>query len=151
MQKLLVIASTNTNKVREFQTLFSKDKDLKILGLCDLVDHPEIVDETSDTYAGNAFLKADYWFQRLQVPILSDDSGLEVESLNGWPGVISARIAATDKDCREALITRLIQNGHFGLSGANGAKARFVCVLCLRASGLTRYFEGILPGTIRNI
>ena len=151
MQKILVIASTNRHKVKEFQNLFPKDSQIKVLGLTDLVDNPETVEETSDTYAGNAYIKADYWFHRLQVPILSDDSGLEVECLDGWPGVISARIATSDKDCRELVISRLMQEGYFGLGGKVEASARFVCVLCLRAQGQTRYFEGILPGKIRQI
>lgn len=105
MIKELVIATHNMGKLEEFKALM---KDLPIEIKCledfDKVDEPE---ETGRTFAANARLKAQYYAKKLGVPCIADDSGLEVQALDGAPGVRSARYAgekATDEENNEKLL-----------------------------------------------
>lgn len=105
MIKELVIATHNMGKLEEFKALM---KDLPIEIKCledfDKVDEPE---ETGRTFAANARLKAQYYAKKLGMPCIADDSGLEVQALDGAPGVRSARYAgekATDEENNEKLL-----------------------------------------------
>lgn len=89
--KKLIFASGNKGKVNEVKKIFA-DSDFEILSLFDLGDVPEI-DETEDTFEGNALLKAKTIYDIHKIPTIADDSGLSVEQLDGAPGVISARYA----------------------------------------------------------
>ncbi len=131
----LVIASGNQGKLREFRDLFSGS------GI-ELVGFDTEVDEVGETYAENARLKADAAAQRSGLPSLGDDSGLEVEALDGFPGVRSARVAPTP----EARIANVVAR----LEGRPRPwRARFVCVLALSAPGeMTRFFEGDCHGEL---
>lgn len=89
--KQLIFASGNKGKLKEVKEIFA-DTDFEILSLYDLGDVPEI-EETEDTFEGNAFLKAKAIYEIHKIPTIADDSGLAVEQLNGAPGVFSARYA----------------------------------------------------------
>ncbi len=109
---------------------------------------PPEVDETADTFAGNAVLKADgiaSWLRASGAPredlVLADDSGLCVDALEGKPGVWSARFAgpdASDEDNNAKLVAELEQRG------LDASPAEYVCVLALRSVG-PRMFEFTLP------
>lgn len=138
----LVIASGNAGKVREFAQL------LEDLGL-DTQPQPEgiEVEETGDTFAANARLKAEAVAQATGQWALADDSGLSVDALGGAPGVHSARYAATDA----ARIERLLQElNDAGALDPEARSARFTAALALAApSGrVVLEVEGHCPGQI---
>lgn len=148
MLKPLVVATTNPGKLQEFKALLSPLQGYEIFGLSELVPEVEEVAESHSDYFGNARAKALYWYQRLGVMVLADDSGLEVECLDGWPGVHSARIASDDVSRQEMVIARIRALG-YAAAGKEGAHARFVCVICV-VGPECRYFEGVLNGEIRS-
>jgi len=88
----LVIATTNSGKMAEFRALLAL-RDMELLALTDFPPMPE-VDESASSYADNARLKAHAAAAHTRLPALADDSGLEVDALDGAPGVRSARYAA---------------------------------------------------------
>jgi XTP/dITP diphosphohydrolase len=143
MPKLL-IATSNRGKLEEIQALLA---DLPVI----LVTPADLglklhVEETGDTYAENAALKAQAYAQASGLPTLADDSGLEVAALDGAPGLYSARYApqenATDADRRAYLLANLK-----GFS--RPWDARFICVVALTYSGGDPvFYEGICPGEI---
>lgn len=99
--------------------------------------------EDQDTLQGNAWQKAQYVFARYKTPCFADDTGLEVETLGGAPGVFSARYAGPHRNPQDN-IRLLLQN----MAGHAHRAARFRTVICLMADEQPRYFEGVLPGTI---
>ena len=105
MIKELVIASRNLGKLEEFKVLM-KELPIEIKCLADF-DEVEEPAETGRTFAANARMKAQYYAKKLGVPCIADDSGLEVQALDGAPGVRSARYAgekATDAENNEKLL-----------------------------------------------
>lgn len=120
----IVIATNNANKLREFRQIFSK-KNYNIFSLADLGISVE-VEETADTFEGNAFLKAKAVCEIAKMPALADDSGLVVDCLNGEPGVYSARYSgdnATDAKNN----SKLLEN----MKGKVNRRARFVSAFVL--------------------
>lgn len=87
----IILASRNNHKIEEIKKILA-DSEIEILTLKDFPDVPEI-EETGETFEENAVLKAKKVFTITRIPALADDSGLEVEALNGQPGVMSARFA----------------------------------------------------------
>ncbi len=143
----LVVASHNKGKVWEIKQLISPfGLDAVSAGELDLPE-PE---ETETTFAGNARLKAVAAAQASGLPALADDSGLEVDILDGAPGIYSARWAGSAKDFSVAMgrvADEIDQRG--GWSSAEGAKANFICVLCLAwPDGETREFAGRVDGQL---
>jgi len=92
----ILLATQNQGKVRELQELLTGE-DIEVLSLVDIPDWEE-VEETGKTFAENAALKARAAVLRTGLIALADDSGLEVDALDGWPGVYSARFAGEPKD-----------------------------------------------------
>jgi XTP/dITP diphosphohydrolase len=143
MSKIL-IATHNTGKLSEIQALFAELP-------AGLVAPAELnldlaVEETGDTYAENAALKAVAYAKASGLISLADDSGLEVDALDGLPGLHSARFApwtgATDADRRALLLQRLEPM-------PPPWTARFRCIIAIaNPSGETRYAEGLCPGVI---
>lgn len=141
----LIVASNNQNKINEIKSIL-KDKVDTVLSLKDagiVVD----VEETGKTFQENAYLKADAVRKLLNdkdFAVLADDSGLEVEALNGAPGIYSARFAGeskNDADNRKKLLT-LLKN-------KKNRNARFVCSLVLiRENGESLYITGTAHGKI---
>lgn len=124
MVKELVIATHNLGKLQEFKELM-KDLpiDIKCLADFEKVEEPE---ETGRTFAANARLKAIYYAKKLGKPCIADDSGLEVQALDGAPGVRSARYAgekASDEDNNNLLL----MNMKFQVKRT----CRFRCALCV--------------------
>jgi XTP/dITP diphosphohydrolase len=146
----LLIATTNPHKVREIgQVLVPLG--LEVCSLAEVAPHlPEPV-EDADTFEGNARIKAVAYARALGMPVLADDSGLEVDALGGAPGVHSAYYAGTgsnreerDRANNQKLIAELRKLGDVDRS------ARFVCVLCLVDAEGRVLFEtrGSFPGVI---
>ncbi|WP_395045060.1 non-canonical purine NTP diphosphatase [Flavobacterium sp.] len=136
----LVFASSNINKIKEIQLLVSSK--LEILSLNDIGCYEEIP-ETADTIEGNAILKANYVTQKYGYNCFADDSGLEVEILNGEPGVFSARYAGEPKNDNNN-INKLLLN----LKNETNRKANFKTVICLNLYENQNFFTGIINGEI---
>ncbi|MGH6735438.1 MAG: RdgB/HAM1 family non-canonical purine NTP pyrophosphatase [Methyloceanibacter sp.] len=139
----LVIASYNEGKVRELGELFAP-LDINCLSAASL-GLPE-PDETGESFAENALIKAKAAAKGSGQLALSDDSGLEVAALGGEPGIHSARWGGPEKDFGQAM-TRV--NRELESSGAADRTANFTCALALAApDGLAQVFEGKVFGTI---
>ena len=131
----LVIATGNGGKLREYRELLAG------AGL-ELVAFGGEVDEVGETYAANATLKADSACAQLSLPALGDDSGVEVEALDGFPGIRSARLGPTQKERTAELLRRL-------RGKPRPWTARFVCFIALAVGGgPTQVFEGECRGEI---
>lgn len=142
MLSMLVVATTNTNKLREFRELL-KDFDIEVRSLADFGPIPAVI-EDGDTFEENAYKKALHTAKVLGLPAIADDSGLVVETLDGAPGVYSARYAgekATDEQNCEKLLK--------ALKGKKNRKAYFQCVLSIAVpSGPALTYEGKCEGII---
>jgi XTP/dITP diphosphohydrolase len=136
----LVFASNNKNKIKEIQLLVPTT--IQILSLEDIGCTVEIP-ETAETIEGNAILKANYVTENYGYDCFADDSGLEVDALNGKPGVNSARYAGESKD-DDKNIQKLLEN----LNDSTNRKANFKTVICLNINGEQYLFTGIINGTI---
>ncbi len=137
----LLFATANQNKAREIKALLPLN--VELLTLAD-IDIQEDVPETSDTIEGNAVQKANYITEKFQVNCFADDTGLEIEALNGEPGVKSARYAGdqrSDSDNIELVLSKL--------DGQQNRLARFKTIIALNLDGKQFVFEGIVNGTIR--
>jgi XTP/dITP diphosphohydrolase len=131
----LVIATGNAGKLREYRELLA--------GSCfELVAFDSEVDEVGQTYTENALLKAEAAAGRSGLPALGDDSGVEVEVLDGFPGIRSARLGPTQKERTAELLGRL-------KGKPRPWNARFVCLVALAAPGRPALlFEGECRGEI---
>lgn len=144
MKKTLLIATTNTGKQAELIALLKDSIDtLYVPRDVSISLH---VNETGSTYAANAYLKSAAYCKASGIPSLADDSGLEVESLGGAPGLFSARFSpkanAGDADRRTLLINKLI-------GSPKPWKARFVCAMALvLPDGRTFQSQGFCDGEI---
>lgn len=136
----LVIASANAHKIEEITLLLPAS--ISLLSAKE-VGVTEDIPETADTLEGNAILKAQYIYQRTGKNCFADDTGLEVNALNGEPGVHSARYA-TDGHDHEANIDLLLKN----LAHKTDRTARFRTVIALIIDGKEHLFEGIVNGVI---
>ena len=136
----LVFASNNKNKIKEIQLLVPST--IQILSLDD-IGCTEDIAETADTIEGNAMLKANYVTEKYGYDCFADDSGLEVDALNGEPGVFSARYAGEPKN-DENNIDKLLAN----LKDLENKKANFKTVICLNSKGKQHLFTGIIHGQI---
>jgi len=136
----LVFATHNKNKLQEVQALFPEN--ITLLSLDDIGCFEEIP-ETADTIDGNAILKANFVKEHYQMDCFADDTGLEVKSLNGEPGVFSARYAGVKKD-NEANINKVLTN----LEGKENREARFKTVIALNLNDHELLFTGICEGII---
>jgi len=141
---VLLVATRNRGKVREFGELLA-GSGMDLRGLADVAGAPRVVEDGA-TYLENARAKALAAARFAGLPALADDSGLEVDALEGAPGVRSARFAgpaATDTDNVALLLRRLA-----GVPAARRT-ARFRCVIVVaRADGRTLHAEGTCEGTI---
>lgn len=136
----LVFASNNKNKLQEVKHQLPPE--IELLSLEDIGCYEEIP-ETADTIEGNAVLKANYVTQRFGYNCFADDTGLEVDALNGAPGVYSARYAGEQKDAN-ANMDKLL----YELKGIENRAARFKTVIALNIDGEQHLFTGIVEGNI---
>jgi XTP/dITP diphosphohydrolase len=136
----LVFASNNKNKIQEIQSMLPES--IKILSLSDIGCHEDIP-ETANTIEGNAILKANYVTQKYGYDCFADDTGLEVEILNGEPGVFSARYAGEQRDDNDNMDKLLAE-----LNDKTNRNAQFKTVICLNINGEQHLFTGIAKGEI---
>lgn len=140
MKKKFVFATNNAHKLKEVTAILGNK--IELLSMKDINCHADIP-ETADTLEGNALLKARYIFENYQLDCFADDTGLEVEALNGAPGVYSARYAG-DAHNSEANMKKLLQD----MEGIENRKAQFRTVFALIINGKEHLFEGIVKGEI---
>lgn len=136
----LIFATNNSNKIIEVQALLNKKFDIK--SLKDINCFDEIV-ESKETIEGNAILKAKYVYDKYKVNCFADDTGLEVESLHGLPGVMSKRFSGTDYST-EKNISKLLSM----MKTSSNRKAKFKTVIALILNGELSVFSGICEGEI---
>ena len=136
----LVFATNNPNKLHEVQSLIPKG--ITLLSLEDIGCF-EDVPETQDTIKDNAIQKASYIKSHYGYDCFADDTGLEVEALNGAPGVYSARYAGEQRNSEDN-IQKLLEN----LKHSDNRKARFKTVIALELQGDQHQFTGICKGEI---
>ena len=136
----LVFATNNKHKLEEVRAIVG-DR-VEILSLNDIDCHDDIP-ETADTLQGNALIKARYIHEKYNVDCFADDTGLEVEALDGAPGVYSARYAGEECDS-QANMHKLLEN----LTGESNRKAQFRTVIALIIKGEEKLFNGIVKGEI---
>ena len=135
----LILATHNDHKAKEFREILPQ---YSVQTLADL-GHDDEIKETATSLEGNSFIKAETVFKRYGHVVISDDSGLEVDALNGAPGVYSARYAGdprNDQRNTEKLLDEL--------QGASNRKAQFRTVITLMNTENSFQFEGIVKGTI---
>jgi XTP/dITP diphosphohydrolase len=140
MEKVLVFATHNKNKVFEVQQLLGDGFEIRTLS--DIACHDEI-EETGLTLSENASIKSSFVFNKYGLSCFADDTGLEVSALNGAPGVFSARYAGVQKSDNDN-INLLLHN----LKGNSNREARFKTVISCILDGKETFFEGILEGQI---
>jgi XTP/dITP diphosphohydrolase len=136
----LVFATNNLHKLNEISNLSGEN--FRILSLND-IGSSEDIPETADTLEGNASIKSWFIYNKYGKNCFADDTGLEVESLGGKPGVYSARYAGTEHDPEKNIIKLLDE-----LKTQTNRKARFRTIISLIINGKEYFFEGIVNGSI---
>jgi XTP/dITP diphosphohydrolase len=141
----LLVATNNTGKIKELNELLA-DLPISLFGLKHFENTLE-PEETGATFTENAILKANSYARQTGFWALSDDSGLEVEALNGAPGVFSARYAGVNATDRERIVKLLDE---LAVSGDKSRRARFVCAMAIAdETGEIKFLaEGICDGKI---
>lgn len=130
----ILFSTSNAHKIQEVKAMFEEKKlDIELLSLKDMEKKYDEPIEDGNTFLDNAIIKAKYYYEKYQMPIITDDSGLEVDALNGMPGVLSARYASTNNhnasssDNRKKLLKELEK--------VSERSAHFTCVVV--------YFDGV--------
>lgn len=141
MKKRLVFATNNAHKLEEIRAILGNS--IEILSLADIHCHADIP-ETADTLEGNARQKSRYVYEHYGLDCFADDTGLEVESLGGAPGVYSARYADGQGHDSQANMNKLLKE----MEEKNNRKAQFRTIISLIEKGEERQFEGIVKGQI---
>ena len=136
----LVFATNNLHKLREISQIV--DENFKILSLSD-INFSEEIPEEQDTLQGNALQKAHHIHSRYKVNCFADDTGLEIDALNGAPGVYSARFAGEKASFEDNVKLALKK-----LEGKTNRKARFRTVIALILDDKEYLFEGKIEGEI---
>lgn len=139
----IILATNNKHKLQEVREILSPHK-IVVYGLADLNLKVEEVEENGSTYFENALLKAKAVQKLTTMPIIADDSGLEIEALDNQPGLFSARFAESLGGHNKAIEEILNQ-----LRRKNNRNASFICDLCvLNMEKQPLRFEGVCKGTI---
>ena len=136
----LVFATNNLHKLSEVRAIIGSQ--FEILSLNDIGFNEEIP-ETASTLEGNASLKSRAIYEKFGIDCFADDTGLEVEALNGQPGVYSARYAGPENDANKNTAKLLNE-----LISTTNRKAQFRTVISLILNGSEYFFEGIVKGEI---
>tara|TARA_R110002020_G_scaffold157275_1_gene339927 strand:+ start:937 stop:1512 length:576 start_codon:yes stop_codon:yes gene_type:complete len=136
----LVFATHNSNKLSEIQALMPNTIILK--SLSDINCNEDII-EDAKTIAGNAMLKAKYVKENYTYDCFADDTGLEIEALNGEPGIYSARYAGEQRNSKDNM-NKVLEK----LKGKKNRNAKFKTVIALILNEKEYTFEGICKGTI---
>lgn len=138
--KEIVFATNNRHKLEEVRHLLGAS--VLIRSLAEIGCQEELP-ETQNTLEGNALQKAQYVFDTYKTLCFADDTGLEVEALNGEPGVYSARFTGEQKSSNDN-INLLLER----LEGQSNRKAQFRCVIALKQEDDVKLFEGVVKGEI---
>ena len=144
MKRKLVFATNNAHKLEEVAAILG-DK-VELLSLNDIDCHTDIP-ETAETLEGNALLKSSFIYRNYQLDCFADDTGLEVEALNGAPGVYSARYAEGEGHDAQANMRKLLHE----LEGKENRKAQFRTAISLILDGEEHLFEGIVGGVLLTV
>ena len=136
----ILFATNNSNKLYEVQAQLPKR--IKLISLKDIECNEEIP-ETQNTIEGNAIQKANYVKNKYNLDCFAEDTGLEVEILNGEPGVYSARYAGPEKNTKDN-----IQKLLYKLKDKANRKAQFKTVIAMHFKGKLITFQGICKGEI---
>ena len=139
----IVFATNNLNKLKEVKSLIPKH--IELFSLKDIGCFEDIP-ETQNTIKGNAIQKADYIKNHYGYNCFADDTGLEVEMLNGEPGVYSARYAGKQRNANDNMDKLLLE-----LKNKTNRKAQFKTVIALHLNGELKTFTGICKGKITSI
>lgn len=139
MTKEILIATHNQHKKEEIQQILGDQ--FNVTSLTDYDLHDEIV-EDGLTFHENALIKAKFCFEKTGKPSLGDDSGLVVESLDGRPGIFSARYAGNHDFAKN--MAKVLEE----MNGVENRKAYFVTVMCLVEENSVKYFEGRVYGNL---
>jgi len=140
MKTVLVFATNNLNKIKEVQSLLPNT--IQITSL-ESIGCFEEIPETANTIEGNAIQKANYITEKYGYDCFADDTGLEVEALDGEPGVDSAHYAGAQRNAEDNM-NLLLEN----LQNQNNRKAQFKTVIALNINGIQHLFTGIAAGKI---
>lgn len=136
----LVFATNNQHKLDELQTILSNN--IQLVSLKD-INVTEDIPETQETLEGNASQKAHYIYEKFGLNCFADDTGLEINALNGAPGVYSARYAGPQREALDNM-KKVLKEMH----EINERSARFRTVISLIIDGKEAQFEGIVDGEI---
>lgn len=138
--KNLVFATNNSHKLSEVRAIL--EPNFKIISLKEL-NFSDDIPETAKTLEGNALLKAKYIYEKYGMECFADDTGLEIEALNGDPGVYSARFAGVENDAKKNMqkVMRL-------MTGIQNRNACFRTVIAFIRHSEIIYFEGKINGVI---
>ena len=136
----LLFATSNKNKILEIKKVLPKEFNIKSL---DDIGFCEEIPENENTIEGNAIFKANYIYKKYNLNVFADDTGLEVDSLNGKPGVHSARYAGISKNSTDN-INKLLKK----LKNKKNRKARFKTIIALILNSKIHTFEGVVEGII---
>ena len=136
----LVFATSNKGKYNEVKKMMPRN--INLLSLNDL-NFTDDIQETGKTLKQNAKIKSDFIFNNFGINCFADDSGLEIDSLNGMPGIYSARFAG--KTCNS---NDNIEKVWKLLTGYKNTDAKFKSILSLNIDGKTFFFEGKINGKI---
>ena len=134
-----IFATSNQHK---FNEVSQQLPNIQLINLNDIGFHDSIVEDGS-TLEENALLKASVIYKKYNIACISDDTGLEVDALQGQPGVLSARYAGTPSNTQKN-IAKLLHN----LKGSCNRSAKFRTVVCLKNKVDQIFFEGVVNGVI---
>ena len=137
----IFLASGNTHKIEELKQVL-QPLGIKLKSTLDYPDAEEVVEDQPDLQ-GNALKKAKFWWNKTGLPSISDDTGLEVDALNGAPGVYSARYAG-ENPTYDDNVNKLLAE----LKGEKNRSAQFRTVIAFVDSSDNYFFEGICRGKI---
>ena len=139
--KEIVVASSNEHKIREISEIL-EPLNIKVVGMNEVLHESWEIEETGATFMENAYIKAKTVSDIIKMPVLADDSGLEVEAMDNQPGIYSSRFLGEDT-------SYLIKNQYIidQLKDKQNRKARFVCAMCLVVPNeepiyIEEYFNG---------
>ena len=141
MRRKLVFATNNAHKLDEIRAILGDE--IEIVSLAD-IGCPTDIPETADTLEGNALQKARYVYEHYHCDCFADDTGLEVEALDGAPGVHTARYAYPDRHDPEANTRKLLD----ALKEKSSRRAQFRTVIALILNGEEHLFDGRVEGSI---
>lgn len=148
MSKVIVLASHNKGKLKEFDKMLSP-LGYEVRGV-DSLGHDEEPEENGSTYSENAYIKAKFYHDILGCPVISDDSGIEIDALGEhFPGIHSARWANSIMEKRGQGYVNVNKYVLEELKGKVNRSARYVCSICLvDENGDPHYFEGVCEGKV---